>query len=125
MSFQSDPLGVAGPSDRERDIRSGRRRKCIIVLQALLSGQTVKFPNDFREYSIQDDIFGVPLEQIVRTGENAKKIIKNLHGQVEFDLSHFIQRCEDLSWDYVTELAMNTTMNVIKDKLSCDRDMEK
>jgi len=85
--------------------------KPIIVLDALLSGQSIKFKEDEQSYIIQDDIFGVTMDYFAsqEAYENNKRDGTRMIG-IDINMSHFITLCNNISDEEIFLILANTAM---------------
>lgn len=70
------------------------RPKSVIVLEALLEGQQVKFPNDEHTYMYLEDMLGVTASRTdsARPGWSEEVLLK-----VDLDITDFVKLCNKMS----------------------------
>ena len=86
------------------------KHKSIIVLEALLEEQPVKFPDDDHTYMFLDGIFGVTA---VRTNTAKPGVSEAVLLGVDMNLSHFIKLCEEIPDEKVLILGSETILRRI------------
>ena len=101
--------------------------KQLIAFKALLQGNTIDFVDNFantirvRLFKPNDIInfpsFGpVPTIEYLLTAEMIKNKDEKVYIDLEMSLDDFAEKCEKLSDDYITKLAMENVLNETREK---------